>query len=488
MKASNMTASDLWTAYEAAAATGGALCARGGKGDDWPGETWTARGISIDSRSIRPGDIFVALKAQRDGHEFVKSAFSAGASAALVSRAPEETPDGAPLLVVGDTLQGLRDLAVSARDRSYARRVAVTGSAGKTSTKDMLRAMLAEGARVHAADRSFNNHFGVPLTLAQLPMDADYAVFEIGMNHAGEIEPLAQLVRPHAAIVTTVASAHLEFFESEAAIAAEKASIFKGLRPGGAAILPADNPHFALLANAARDAGCTRLVTFGAAAGADYRMLDYRETDAGGVAKAEVNGASFDVRLQVAGRHQAMNALAALAAAEALGASRETLLAGLAGHSAGAGRGLRFSVSLPGGDVLVIDESYNANPASMTAAIAQLASAAPGPGGRRIAVIGEMLELGAGAAKLHEDVARQLVDAKVDIVYAAGALTRHLWDALPDAMRGAQAQTATELSDAIVDALKPGDVVMAKGSNASRIGDVVRRLETRAGPAKRTGT
>ena len=249
----------LWTAYEAAAATGGALCARGEIQREWVAEDWSASDISIDTRSIKPGEMFVALRDIRDGHEFLRNAFDAGAAVALVTRAPENAPEGAPLLVVNDTLQGLQDLAIAARTRNFGKRIAVTGSVGKTSTKEILRTILRPSGGVHAADRSFNNHWGVPLTLARMPMRADFSVFEIGMNHAGEIEPLSRLVRPHVAVVTTVGAAHLEFFNSVEGIAEAKAEIFTGLAPGGIAVLPFDNPYYKLLKNPRRGSGGCRV-------------------------------------------------------------------------------------------------------------------------------------------------------------------------------------------------------------------------------------
>jgi len=473
-----MSASALWTAYEAAAATGGALCARGparNDANDWPAETWSARGLSIDTRTLKPGDIFVALKAQRDGHEFVESAFEAGASAALVSRAPEKTPDGAPLLLVGDTLEGLRDLARAARLRSYAKRIGVTGSAGKTSTKEMLRSALGAAGRAHAADRSFNNHLGVPLTLASLPITADYAVFEIGMNHPGEIAPLSGLVRPHAAIVTTVGAAHLEFFDSIAGIAHEKASIYGGLGPGGVAVAPIDNDWFSILADHATREGA-RLVTFGEDRRADYRLVSHKDAGGGAEVVAEIEGECIEFRLSMPGRHMALNALAAVAAAEAGGAPRAKLLKGLESHAAGAGRGAQFEVPVKGGTVRVIDESYNANPASMGAALAVLAGVKPKGRGRRIAVVGDMLELGPDAPALHAALAEDLKAAKVDRVYVAGKLVDHLWSALPEAMRGARANEAGALVEGLLRDLEPGDVLMAKGSNASRVGAIVTAL------------
>ncbi|MEO1243565.1 MAG: UDP-N-acetylmuramoyl-tripeptide--D-alanyl-D-alanine ligase [Pseudomonadota bacterium] len=470
---------NLWTAYEAAAATGGVLCARGGDAKEWLAEDWAANGISIDTRSLKPGEMFVALRDARDGHEFLKNAFEAGATVALVARAPEDAPEGAPLLVVGDTLDGLRDLAVAARMRNFGKRIAVTGSAGKTSTKEILRGILSPSGAVHAADKSFNNHWGVPLTLARLPMHADYGVFEIGMNHAGEITPLTGLVRPHAAIVTTVGAAHLEFFDSVEGIAEAKAEIFSGLAPGGMAILPADNEYFGLLKKRAEQAGAAGFMTFGEKDGADFQLLSYEPAGAGAQIAVCIRGARHDILVGIPGRHQAVNMLAALAAAESVGADLDSAIAALAKLAPAEGRGARLTISVHGGDATLIDESYNANPASMAAAIGLLGASPVGEGGRRIAVLGEMLELGPDAPALHTNIAKALVAAKVDRVYAAGDLMRHLWDALPPAMRGLHAGSAVGLVGPVEDIVGPGDVVMVKGSNASKVSAVARALSER---------
>ncbi|WDI30390.1 UDP-N-acetylmuramoylalanyl-D-glutamyl-2,6-diaminopimelate--D-alanyl-D-alanine ligase [Hyphococcus flavus] len=467
----------LWTAYEAAAATGGALCSRGGDPKRWDAEEWSAGGISIDTRTLKPGDIFVALRDARDGHEFLQYAFDAGAAAALVAKAPENAPEGAPLLVVGDTLEGLRDLAKAARIRNFGKRIAVTGSAGKTSTKEILRAILSSAGVVHAADKSFNNHWGVPLTLAKLPMRCDFGVFEIGMNHPGEITPLTGLVRPHAAIVTTVAAAHLEFFKSVEEIAEAKAEIFSGLAPGGVAVLPFDNDFFPLLKKRAEEAGAASFVSFGEKDGADFQLLNYQADGAGAQLKAKIKDKIYEFPSGIPGRHQATNMLAALAAADAVGAPLEPAIRALADISPTEGRGARAQIIVDGGEATLIDESYNANPASMSAAIGLLGASELEAGGRRIAVLGEMLELGPDAPQLHAALAEALVAAKVDRVYAAGQLMRHLWDQLPPNMRGLHAGDAVGLVGPVLDMVAPGDIVMVKGSNASKVSAVARALK-----------
>lgn len=472
-----MTAS-LWTAYEAAAATGGALCARGGDPDRWIAEEWAADGISIDTRTLKKGEMFVALNDVRDGHDFIENAFAAGASAALVARAPDNTPDGAPLLVVPDTLEALRDLARAARRRNFGKRIGVTGSAGKTSVKEMLRTALGALGSVHAADKSFNNHWGVPLTLAKLPMHTDYGVFEIGMNHAGEITPLTRLVEPHVAIITTIAPAHLEFFGTTEKIAEAKAEIFLGITKGGVAILPIDNEHFGLLKGRAEEAGVTRIISFGEHKDADFRLADCKLSDDSTAIKAAFGGKTLNYKLGAPGKHQAVNSLAVLAAVSAVGGSVERAAAALAEHGAAEGRGARREVELAGGGkILLIDESYNANPASMAAALALLGAAKPKRGGRRVAVLGEMRELGPQGPALHAGLAEPLTAAKVDRLYVAGDLMKHLWEKAPPAMRGKSAPDAKSLTPVVIGELRDGDIVMVKGSNASKVSEIVRALD-----------
>lgn len=476
-----MMQADLWTAFEAAAATEGMLCARGEARDDmpYPEESWSARGLSIDTRSIRPGEMFIALKDQRDGHDFVDSAFRAGASAALVSRVPDGLPDNVPLLLVPDTLRGLEAMAAAARDRCFGRLIAVTGSAGKTSTKEMLRAMLSGGARVHAADRSFNNHLGVPLTLAQLPMHTEYGVFEIGMNHAGEITPLTKLVRPHVAIITTVAAAHLEFFNSVEEIAMAKAEIFSGLRPGGVAVLPLDNAHFGLLRREAEKTGVARIVTFGTGAEAEYRLLSCTEDEAGRtLLQVSLAGKEMDIVSGIGGEHQALNALAALAAVDAAGADRAVALSGLAAMAPVDGRGAVFALTIDGKTLRLIDESYNANPASMAAALKQFGQMRGA--GRKIAVLGEMRELGTDSAALHLALADEIKRAGIDLVFGAGDMLRDLTDRLPKEQLGGWAETGEKLEQNLMSQLQDGDAVLVKGSNASGIHRLATALRERA--------
>ena len=364
----------LWTAAEAAAAIGGSNMT-----------DWVASGVSIDSRGLNPGDIFVALRGpNRDGHDFVQAALERGAAAAIVDRDVPALPKGASLLRVPDTLVALEALATAARARSRARIVAVTGSVGKTGTKEALRLALATAGGTYASAGGLNNHWGVPLSLARMPPDVSYGVFELGMNHPGEIAALTRLVRPHVAVITTVEPAHLSFFPSVAAIADAKAEIFLGLEPGGTAVLNRDAPQFERLAKAAADRGL-RILTFGASEGSDARLTEAIDAEPGSHIRARFLGRDLLFDLGAPGLHMAQNALGVLLAAQALGADPDRCAAALARFSPQKGRGERFSVATPDGSATIIDESYNANPASMRAALALLGAAKPGPNGRRIA-------------------------------------------------------------------------------------------------------
>lgn len=442
-------------------------------------------GISIDSRTIAPGDAYFAIKGDiHDGHDFVEAALKAGAGLAVVTRAKRAAfATGAPLLVVDDVLAGLVDLARASRARSHAQVIAVTGSVGKTSTKEALRGVLSAQGETHASAASFNNHWGVPLSLARCPASARFAVFEIGMNHAGEIEPLVKLVRPQIAIITTVEPVHLEFFAGVAAIADAKAEIFTGLEPGGAAILNRDNPQFARLRDHARRCGVSRIVSFGTDLQCDARLLDVALHPTCSAVHADILGHDVTYKLGMPGRHMAMNSLAVLAAAELASADLALAALTLSQVQPAAGRGVRVALRLPGGEALLIDESYNANPASMQAALNVLGHAEIGPRGRRIAVLGDMLELGADGAELH----RGLVDAvkanDIDLVFCCGPLMRNLWDALSTGKRGGYAGSAAALESQVLASVRAGDVVMVKGSLGSRMKPVVTALEKRF-PAK----
>jgi UDP-N-acetylmuramoyl-tripeptide--D-alanyl-D-alanine ligase len=459
----------LWTIDALVAATGGRV--RG-----TPAAAIT--GVSIDSRTIRAGEAFFAIKNKLDGHAFVADALKAGAALAVVAESKlGELPKDAPFVVVADVLEALRGLARAARLRTQAKIVAITGSAGKTGTKEALRLALARDGETFASTASHNNHWGVPLSLARLPQSARFGVFEIGMNHAGEIAPLVKLVRPHVAIVTTVEPVHLEHFKNVEAIADAKAEIFEAVEPNGAAVIPRDNPHYARLAAAAKKAGVVNVVAFGAHESAEARLIDVALKPNCSCVRAVIFGDDVTYKIGTPGRHVVMNSLGLLAAAKLVGADLALVALALAELAPPPGRGRRQTLHVGSGTVLLIDESYNANPASMRAALAVLANAPVGPRGRRIAVLGDMLELGRDAKALH----RALGDAVegVDLVFCAGRLMRALWDALPAVRRGGYADTAARLESQVEAALSPGDAVMVKGSNASRMGDLVKALAAR---------
>jgi UDP-N-acetylmuramoyl-tripeptide--D-alanyl-D-alanine ligase len=435
-------------------------------------------GISIDSRTLAKGDAFFAIQGEnRDGHEFVDGALKVGASLAVVARGQEQRFSGAPLLIVPDVLEGLRDLARAARARLNAHVVAVTGSVGKTGTKDALRLALSANGETHASVSSYNNHWGVPLSLARCSESVKYAVFEIGMNHAGEITPLTKLVRPQVAIITAIEPVHLEYFGSLEKIADAKSEIFAGVENGGAAVLNRDNGQYERLATAAKAAGVGRIISFGAHEGADAQLLRVSLQADSSTIEARILGQAVTYRLGAPGRHLVLNSLAVLAAASLVGADLALAALALNNLKPASGRGARTLLTVPGGAVLLIDESYNANPASMRAAIALLGQTEVGDRGRRIAVLGDMLELGPTGTQLHGAIAEAVEAAGIDLVYCSGPLMRALWEALPSRVRGGYAETAAGLETTVLDAIQAGDAVMVKGSLGSKMGPIVSALE-----------
>jgi len=447
----------LWTAAEAESATLGKASA-----------PFSAGPLSLDTRSLQPGDLFVALKGEaRDGHDFVAAAFAAGAGAALVSRAVAGAKG--PLLSVAHTQRGLEDLARAARARTHAQVIAVTGSAGKTTTKEILRVAFDALGCTYASAASHNNHWGVPLSLASLPRDAEYGVFEVGMNHFGEIRALVDMVRPHVALITTIAPAHLEFFGTCDAIADAKSEIFEGLEPGGAALIPSDSPFAERLAARAKAAHVTTLARFGSSAGSEARLISHTPDGEGMRLKADIFGTSVDCLVGAPGAHIATNAVAALAAVHLAGGDVLNAAASLKSFMALKGRGARLTLK----DMIVIDESYNANPASMVAALALLGAAK----GRKIAVLGDMLEMGEGGIAHHAALAAPIAANRVDLVFVAGTQMQALWDALPASRRGATAPTAAQLEPQVISALRPGDTVLIKGSNGSRMSLILDALK-----------
>jgi len=465
-----MSETPLWTSAEIATATGGAV----------HGGAFHVNDLSIDSRSLKPGDLFVALNGERDGAEFAPAAFAAGAAAVLTARPVQ----GGPYILADDALAALERLAAAARDRSPARRAAVTGSVGKTSVTQAIAAGIALAGRSHAPIKSFNNHIGVPLTLARMPAATERAVFELGMNHAEEIRPLSRLVRPEVALITTVGAVHTENFpDGEVGVAHAKAEIFDGLAPGGTAILNADDGWLPLLSDAAKANGA-RIVTFGHGADCDAQLIAFDHGDqAGAVVAARLHGRPLRFPIAQTGVHWGPNSLAALLALEALDVPLESALSALAAFAPLPGRGADRRLAMAGGEIVVIDESYNANPLSMTAALKSLGAHRALDhriGGRRVAVLTDMLELGPEAPARHGALAPVIAEAGVDLVFCAGPLMHALWTALPASHRGAYAQTPQELAQTLIAGLRPGDVVMIKGSNGSKASLIVSALDAAA--------
>jgi len=462
----------IWTAAEAAVATNGRAV-----GD------WRATGVSIDSRTVQPGDLFIALAGPNfDGHDFVADALQAGAAAAMIHRQPRDVSPNAPLLHVQDSFQGLQDLGRAGRWRSHGRLIGVTGSVGKTGTKEALRQCLAVSGATYATTGSLNNHWGVPLSLARFPADADFGVFELGMNHAGEIRNLSRQVCPDVAIITTIEAVHLEFFSSVAAIADAKAEIFEGMPPRGTAILPRDNPHYGRLLAAARTQGLARIWSFGANPAADARLVRFTPDAEGSDVEAVIRGETVRYRIGLAGRHWVVNSLAVLLGVTAVGGDMAAAQHGLRQLEPVKGRGSRATLRLTGGPVTLIDESYNASPAAVEAALAVLATVPlPMPGGRRIAVLGDMLELGGRSAELHAGLVSAVETNGVDLVFASGPHMRNLYEALPPARRVAHTADSAALGPMVAGAVRPGDVVLVKGSAGSRMGRVVEALRARDG-------
>ncbi len=461
--------SPLWTAQDASAAMNAPLT---GLSD------WDAHGVSIDTRTLEAGDIFFALIGEgNDGHDYVAQALEKGAACAVVSKPVEGLEADAPLIEVADTLQALEKLGIAARARSKARICAVTGSVGKTGTKEGLLHILSRQGRTHASVASYNNHIGVPLTLARMPADTEYGIFEIGMNHANEISPLVKMVRPEAAIITTVEAVHIENFSSVEDIADAKAEIFDGLQSGGVAILNQDNSHFERLKARALACGAGQIIAFGTQDMAEARVTRMSLKPDASYVTATICGHDMTYKLGVPGEHIVMNSLAMLACVHVLGADLALAGFALGEMTPPEGRGRRIEINLARGSFLIIDESYNANPTSMRAVMQALGNTPPGSRGRRIAVVGDMLELGDHAAAAHAGLSAPIVENSIDLVFACGPLMKNLWDALPANTRGAYADTSAELAPRVVKEIASGDVVMIKGSLGSRMARVLEALK-----------
>lgn len=452
----------LWTSADIAAATGGVAS------DDF-----TTTGVTFDSREVGPGDLFVALTgAATDGHRFLDQAFARGAAGAVVSQ-----PVSYPHVLVPDTMAALEDLARAARTRTSAKIIGVTGSVGKTGTKEALYAALERSARArtHCSVKSYNNHTGVPLSLARMPAETRFGVFEMGMNHAGELAHLTTLVRPHAAIITAIAPAHAEFFRDESEIADAKGEIFQGLEPGGVAIVPYDSPHRDRLI-AAAEPYAARIVTFGLEKGADVRAIETMRQESGGTfVTALVGEREVSFTISQPGQHWVSNSLAVMAAVDAVGG--DLALAGLALAELGglAGRGARFTVPVGEGQALVIDESYNANPSSMRATLATLAAE---PAQRKIVVLGEMRELGEGSDAYHADLAEPVLAAGVEAGILVGERARPLLNALEGKGNFVHVADAAAARASLSMMLAPGDAVLIKGSNGVELAAVVAGLRS----------
>lgn len=459
----------LWTSQEAAAATQGEARA-----------PFTAYGVSIDTRSLQKGDIYVALKGDRlDGHDYVDAAFKAGAAAAVVGRQYDTANAAGPVLVVEDTLKALEALGRAARARCKGKIIGVAGSVGKTGTKEMLAVLLSASGKTHASKKSFNNHWGVPLSLSNLPADADYGVFEIGMNHPGEIIALADQVSPHIAIITTIDREHIEFFENGLdGIADANAEIFTGMDADGIAILNHDNPYFARLKAHAEKQGIRTIYAFGEDDGADTQLVDCALQSSGSRVTADVLGTRCKYKLQIPGRHIVMNSLGALSVVKAAGADLDQAIEALKNAEAVTGRGNRHLITLAPErpPLTIIDESYNANPASMQAAFKVFELVEPQDGGRRLAVLGDMLELGKDGPRLHAELANPLLKAKTDLLFCCGPLMDALFQSLPPQWQGAHAKDSKALMDIVRDAVQPGDVLLVKGSAGSRMAYIIEAL------------
>ncbi len=459
----------IWTVKDAVKATSGRC-----------GGAWSATGVSIDTRSLQKGDLFVALVGENsDGHDYVAQAIEKGAVAALVTR-PIDGVSSEKLLIVEDTLKAMEDLGKASRARVGAKVIAVTGSVGKTGTKEMLSSALGPQGQLHASIKSYNNHWGVPLTLAGMHAGTDYGVFEVGMNHANEISPLSKMVQPDVAIITTIASVHIENFENGIdGIIDAKAEIFDGVKENGAVILNRDIDSFDSLSAKAKDKGL-KVYSFGEHKDADARMISCLEAANGTRTKAKILNQEIDYSLQIAGRHIACNALAVLLAVELVGGDIQKAAKSMASQEPIAGRGKRELLEIYESDnpITLIDESYNASPLAMNAAFKVLALIDPGRGGRRIAVLGDMLELGEQSGKMHADLALPLKAANVDLVYTCGKHMKKLYERLPANQRGEHKDTSKELAQIVPDVLIPGDVVMVKGSLGSKMGLVVEALRS----------
>lgn len=467
----------LWTYEDVAAATRGTLT----------GGPWEAQGISIDSRTISPGDIYVAIAGERfDGHTFINQALAAGAVAAIVSYRPGDVAEDAPLVTVYDTLKALEGLAAAARHRCNARIIALTGSVGKTGSKEMLGRALAKFGKIHLSQGNLNNHIGAPLSLARLPQDADFAVFELGMNHSGEISPLSRLVRPELALITNVEPVHIEFFDGIDDIARAKAEIYDGMGKGGIAVLNKDNGSYDILADAASEAGIDNIITFGRGDGVAMRLTDHEIGSEGSTVRVEFSGECLTYSLGAVGEHWAFNSAGVLACISALGLDVEIASRAIGDIKASRGRGEASTLALKnGGSLDLIDESYNASPPAVRAAFKVLALRTPQPDGGKVVVLGDMLELGEKSDELHQALLDDLLAASPTSVYAIGPKMKGLFDLLPGNLQSGWAETSAELAEQIANSLSSGDIVLVKGSLGMKMATVISAIQALSGASKR---
>lgn len=467
--------SALWSSKEIAAATGGTCTG-----------AWETHGVSIDSRTIKNADCFVALKGpQFDGHDYVKAALTAGASGAIVSRMvggahPEQC------VVVPDVFDALIALGAAGRKRANAKIIAITGSVGKTGCKEALRQVLAAQDETYATYGSYNNHWGVPLSLSRLPPSAQYGVFELGMNHGGELGPLSKQVKPHIALITTIAAVHIGNFSGLDEIAKAKAEIFEGVQAGGHAVLNADNSYHNFLADIARVNGIGNIHSFGRA-GKTAQLLDFTLSENSSAVKASILGKTISYTVGAPGEHWVANSLAVLLCAALAGADVERAAHTLQTLSLAEGRGVPETITTNQGSFTLIDESYNASPIATEMAIKVLARKTPAAGGRRILALGDMRELGEHSRALHLSLAPTITEAKIDSVFCCGEHMKHLYDALPEKIRGGYAFTSTELAPLVAAAISPNDIITIKGSKSMamhKVVDALRALATT--PHKKT--
>ncbi|WP_273756325.1 UDP-N-acetylmuramoylalanyl-D-glutamyl-2,6-diaminopimelate--D-alanyl-D-alanine ligase [Bartonella sp. MM73XJBT] len=440
----------------------------------------TFSGVSIDTRTLEEGEIFFCIKGHHlDGHDFALQAYEQGAGVLIVAenRLADMEKISAPLIVVPDVLQALEKLGKAARKRSKAKIIAVTGSVGKTTTKEALKQVLTAVGRVHANSASLNNHWGVPLTLARMPEESDYGIFEIGMNHKGEIRPLVKLVHPHIVLITHISAAHMGFFKNLEEIADAKAEIFEGLDKEGIAVLNTDSDFFSYLVQKAKQCGVKKILSFGETQNADYQARDIRLLTENSFVTVRILGQEREIQIGAPGRHIVQNSLAVIAVCDALGVDLESILLSLSGFALQKGRGIRYRLALPnGGEFSLIDESYNANPASMCAALDLLAIGPVGSCGRRIAILGDMLELGAYSEKLHRDLVKPVSLSGANPVFLFGEAMKFLSSDLSASVKVHYAENAEEILPLIFAEVSHGDLLMIKSSNSLYSSDIVRAL------------